>query len=864
MEVNVRTNSFRITQLPTKEYFQYDVVFRPEVPIPRKREQAMHALQNSIAPALFHPRGVYDGKSLLYLSHPLNLPGGGGAFAVRLGNDPNAPIGSPGVFEVLITRTASELVRPMDLNQLIARGGTIDRKAATAINLLQLLIRQTSNQNNPTNNGRAFFSDIGKKSLQNTGIELWRGFFQSVRPTIRGMIVTIDTSMAAVYESGYLIDVAMHVLNARNVRHLTLDGSQGERDLRKLQAHLKHRLIKTRTTGERTKTIHALVPGPIGRYKFEKDGQSITIGRYFEDAYNIKLQHPETFGVRISGQNAPFPVIVPAEFCKVLPGQLYKKRLPSDRMKDVIDFTAMAPAARMQTIQGVSHSGVLSPIQGYANSEYVTGAGMVVDVRPLELKARLLAHPKMDFNNSELTPLNGSWNVVKRTFKTPVEMGLWAVVNFDSQHIGQPAVDKIITDLLRCCREVGMTVHNPKEVNYGGNAYAPERTLDAVYQAMNRKIDVIVVLLPKEADEIRTRVKFWGDVKYGVRTSCLREDKLRKANDQYLKMVAIKLNARLGGHYALPRSVIIPQLVKGKETFMIFGADVAHPGISSTRSTETRAFHYFCLGPGTNRPSIASVVFSCDPAAAKYIAYSQVQAPRLEIIDDLQGMVKKAILFFGRDKQPPKRIIFYRDGVSEGEMEAVKLVEVAAIRKACLEIWEEKRPPAPLPTLSFISVAKRHHTIFTPLDNRVDDGKTGNCLAGLVVDKLRSPVAPDFYLQAHGAIKGTSRSAHYSILFDENFKEDLHTHTTLAFELCHLYAKATRSISLPAPVYYADMVCARGKFHFENIDFDATTNVSGPEELDLDFWKQAYRPVSTALVRDAGQIVPYDETMYFL
>ncbi|KAJ7771757.1 argonaute-like protein [Mycena metata] len=789
MEVKVRTNSFPITQLPTKKYFQYDIVFRPEIPIPRKREQAIHALQNSIAPTLFHPRGVYDGKRLLYLSHQLNLPGGGGAtFTVRLGNDPNAPIGSPGVYEVLIARTASELVRPMDLNQLMATGGTIDRKAATAINLLQLLIRQTSNQNNPTNNGRAFFSDIGKKSLQNTGIELWRGFFQSVRPTIRGMIVTIDTSMAAVYESGYLMDVAMHVLNLRNTRDLAFDGPHGERDLRKLQAHLKHRLIKTRTTGERTKTIHALVPGPIGRFKFHnlKSGEDTTIGHYYEKAYNIKLQYPESFGVRISGQNAPFVVIVPAELCKVLPGQLYKKRLPSDRMKDVIDFTAMAPAARMQTIQGVSQAGMPSPIQGYAQSEYLTDAGMVVGVRPLELKARLLPHPKMDFRNGDLTPSNGSWNVVNRIFKTPAEMGFWAVINFDSSHIGQPAVNKIIHDLIRCGREVGMTVNEPKEV-LGGNAHAPERTLDAVYQAMNGKIDVIVVLLPREADELRTQVKHWGDIKRGVRTSCLREDKLRKANDQYLKMVAIKLNARMGGHYALPRCVIIPKLAQGSETFMIFGADVAHPG------------------PGTNRPSIASLVFSDDPNAAKYIAYSQVQAPRLEIIENLEGMVKEAILFFGRNKQPPKRIIFYRDGVSEGEMEAVKLVEVAAIQNACQEIWTKKGVPTPLPTLSFISVAKRHHTIFTPLDNNVDDRKTGNCLAGLAVDQLRSPLAPDFYLQSHGAIKGTSRSAHYSILVDENFNSDIPTHTKLAFELCHLYAKATRSISLPAPVYYADV-----------------------------------------------------------
>jgi eukaryotic translation initiation factor 2C len=95
---------------------------------------------------------------------------------------------------------------------------------------------------------------------------------------------------------------------------------------------------------------------------------------------------------------------------------------------------------------------------------------------------------------------------------------------------------------------------------------------------------------------------------------------------------------------------------------MIFGADVAHPG------------------PGASRPSIASVVYSWDPAAASYIAYSEVQAPRQEIIQGLQAMVKKAVLAFGKKNVPPKKIIFYRDGVSEGEMETVKQAEIRAIQ----------------------------------------------------------------------------------------------------------------------------------------------------------------------------------------
>jgi hypothetical protein len=47
--------------------------------------------------------------------------------------------------------------------------------------------------------------------------------------------------------------------------------------LRVLRNHFKHRLIKTKTTGERTKTVHDIIPGPIGLYSFIGPDGPITI-----------------------------------------------------------------------------------------------------------------------------------------------------------------------------------------------------------------------------------------------------------------------------------------------------------------------------------------------------------------------------------------------------------------------------------------------------------------------------------------------------------------------------------------------------------------------------------------------------------
>lgn len=73
----------------------------------------------------------------------------------------------------------------------------------------------------------------------------------------------------------------------------------------------------------------------------------------------------------------------------------------------------------------------------------------------------------------------------------------------------------------------------------------------------------------------------------------------------------------------------------------------------------------------------------------------------------------------------------------------------------------------------------------------------------------------DFYLQSHTAITGTARPAHYFVLLDEIFSKNTNDPVgeleNLTYRLCHLYGKATVSVSIPPPVYYADLACGRGK-----------------------------------------------------
>ena len=60
--------------------------------------------------------------------------------------------------------------------------------------------------------------------------------------------------------------------------------------------------------------------------------------------------------------------------------------------------------------------------------------------------------------------------------------------------------------------------------------------------------------------------------------------------------------------------------------------------------------------------------------------------------------------------------------------------------------------------------------------------------------------------------QGTSRPSHYYVLWDDNrFTAD--ELQILTYQLCHTYVRCTRSVSIPAPAYYARLVAFRARYH---------------------------------------------------
>ena len=250
-------------------------------------------------------------------------------------------------------------------------------------------------------------------------------------------------------------------------------------------------------------------------------------------------------------------------------------------------------------------------------------------------------------------------------------------------------------------------------------------------------LQMILFITPSKqhrfSEEIYGEIKRLGDVDSGLTTQCVNIDSIwnprdrrgpRKWNRSYLRQLMLKVNPKLGGtNVALCDSASMPSILRNNG-LMIVGADVNHPAPADKIS-----------------PSIAALVASYDRDYTNYYTSISMQPKsREEMIKHLDSMMNEALKsYFRKNKVLPQRIVFYRDGVSEGQFQHVIDNEYDLLFKAFSKISATYKPK-----LTFIVVQKRHHTRFM-----VEDTKR-NVDPGTVVEKAITHKNDfDFYLCSH-------------------------------------------------------------------------------------------------------------------
>jgi len=795
--VSLETNFFVVRHIPDGIIYQYDVSITPEIPSTRCREifkiweSENRSLLKNILP-------VYDGRSTMYTKTKLNIEKDSERYDLKIyKKEDKEKKGRPQNFIFTIKK-----VGEIDMNRLhnFLNGKVSNCPDETIMALDVVLRNQPSLVFTPI--GRCFFNREDYQSAYG-GIEFWRGYYQSVRPGSGKIFINMDTAASAFYEPVKVINLLAKAIGRDLERDIR--GPLSPNDLKKAERELKNlRFITTHSGGKKRKfKISGLTTVPADELKFNigKTDKQETVYNYFQSRYNMRLQYP--YLPCIIADNPKKHNYMPIEVCVICEGQKYNRKLNDKQTSDMIKFTCQPPNKRADAIR----KGIKT-LADPENSDYNSHYGIDFDTRMTQVEAHVLPEPTIYYNQRQgersHRPVGGKWNLKEKVFAKCNQFSSWSVVAFlPSFRLNQNTILDFINMLSSVCDKEGMSVpHGDPPILYanpnGNIKNILSQSYQDAYEIYNRPPQLIMCILPDTKAALYNSIKRVSDTELGVPTQCVQSNKVMKKNLMYCANVSLKMNVKLGG----VNSYLGDQLkfVTEKPT-MVLGADVTHPP----------------PGGDPNRSSIVSLVGSMDAQCGRYSASLRTQQAKLEIIQDIKNMMKELLIeFYKSTGAKPERILMYRDGISEGQFTEAIRIEIQNIFRAFEEI-----DPGYHPTLTYVVVQKRHHAKFFPRNPREDADRSGNILPGTVIDTvITHPTNFDFYLCSHAGLQGTSKPSHYYVIYDDNnFNSE--SLQSLTYNLCYLYCRATASVSIPPPVYYAHLAAARARCYL-NYGWDDT------------------------------------------
>ncbi|KAK4880334.1 hypothetical protein RN001_008480 [Aquatica leii] len=634
--------------------------------------------------------------------------------------------------------------------------------------------------------GRSFFTKPRDRLMNlGEGMEMYYGFYQSA---ILGWkpFLNVDVSHKAFPKEIHVLDAIQEVCD----RYYQLTAPLERENFEVVNKFLRNLKVIYEIPGQpssrRIMRINELDrPAAQARFKNENNIE-MTVADYFQRIKNVKLKFAHLPCLWVGSKQRDPRILLPPEFCTIVEGQVTNRTMTAGQTSAMIKIAATSTTDRKHKIM----NGIKTA--NFAKDECAREFDISVNEKFAQIQARVLDPPKLKYANNQVMPRKGVWRAEK--FDSSERLSNWCIFSADDRTTPQTMQD-FAFNLAKEGRILGMNIDDPHICPRTRLMRGKERAiLEEEFRKLKKNnINFVVVVIPDFIKEMYNHVKQAAELTVGIVTQCVKAKNVFQKKQSTLGNIILKINAKLNGRNH--RLANVPLCLQ--RPCVIMGADVTHPSPESRGSV----------------PSVAAVTASHDPCAFQYNITWRLQPSTQEIITDLTNIVREHLLFFyKKNRVKPERIIFFRDGVSEGQFEIVVQSEVQAIRNACMMLETTGNYK---PKLTFLVVQKRHHTRFFPTNERDSEDRNFNVPAGTIVDtEITHPTALDFYLVSHASIQGVARPTKYRKLWDDDDMQEDELEE-LTYHLCHLFTRCTRSVSYPAPTYYAHLAAARAKVYCE-------------------------------------------------
>uniref|UniRef100_A0A8B9NER3 Piwi-like protein 2 n=1 Tax=Accipiter nisus TaxID=211598 RepID=A0A8B9NER3_9AVES len=605
--------------------------------------------------------------------------------------------------------------------------------------------------------GRNFFEPDQATILQHYRLQIWPGYSVSIRKKDGGLFLLID-AIHKVIRSDSVLNV-MHAIYKQSVSSFQDECTK----------QLVGNVVITRYNN-RTYRIDDIDWNKTPRDSFTlASGEEITFVDYYSKAY----------GITISELDQPLLIHRPKE-----------KRTPGQPLMGGAQSPPSHPGfpqptfSRARLLQDVMREMLQSPSQHYTRltsllrrikdspeaSQELMRWGLTLDPDIHRVGGRVLPAERINMRHSSFIPTEDlSWNreVTREASISAIAVNYWLLVYPKRL---QDLAKNLVATMESVCGPIGMRVSRPALVELKDDrieTYA--KTIRTVLDSED-KVQLLLCIISSSREDLYGAIKKLCCVQSPVPSQVINAQTLAGQLGKMrsvVQKVLLQLNCKLGGELW---GVDIPL-----KHLMVIGMDVYH-------------------GRSKGMRSVIGFVASMNHILTKWYSRVVFQMPHQEIADSLRLCLADALQHFHEMNHClPKKIVVYRDGVSDSQLNTVLKYEIPQMQK-CFDTFENYHP-----SMVVMVVQKQISTNFYTLTAEQFTSPP----PGTVIDHTVTSLDwQDFFLLAHRSRQGCSIPTRYVCVLNTANLSCEHLQR-LTFKLCHLYWNWPGTVRVPAPCKYA-------------------------------------------------------------
>ncbi|NXU70935.1 PIWL1 protein, partial [Oreotrochilus melanogaster] len=627
----------------------------------------------------------------------------------------------------------------------------------TCLQFYNIIFRRLLKMMNLQQIGRNYYNPNDPVSIPNHRLMVWPGF----------------TSSILQYEESIMLcaDVSHKVLRSETVLDFmyTLFQQIGEQRFRDACAKELIGLVVLTKYNNKTYRIDDIDWDGNPQCTFRRaDGSEISFVEYYRRQYNQEitdLNQPVLISQskRMRGNIVPGPVVLIPELC-FLTGLTEKMRNDFNMMKDLAIHTRLPPEQRQREVKRL-----IDYMQKDDNvQKELRDWGLSFDSNLLSFSARVVQGEKILQSGSvfDYNPQLADWS--RETRGVPLicskPLDNWLLIytrrNYD-------VANTLIQNLFKVTPSMGIRMNKATMIEVDDRT---EAYLRALQQSVTPDTNIVLCVLSSARKDKYDAIKKYLCTDCPIPSQCLIARTLSKPQTAMAiaTKIALQMNCKMGGELW---SVEIPL-----KQVMIVGIDCYHDSLAG-------------------KQSIAGFVSSLNQTMTRWFSRSVVQSRGQELVDGLKACLQTALRdWFKWNNYLPSRIIVYRDGVGDGQLNTLVNYEVPQFLDCLKSVGTDYNP-----RLTVIVVKKRVNTRFFAHTA----GGLKNPPPGTVVDvEVTRPEWYDFFLVSQTVRNGCVSPTHYNVIYDSSKLKPDHIQR-LTYKLCHMYYNWSGVIRVPAPCQYA-------------------------------------------------------------